>query len=46
MKKNIAAACFFLLGSLEAAQEPEAVFKRSCMMCHSGQLAMAPKKGD
>lgn len=46
MKRIIAAAYFFLLGSVEAAQEPEAVFKRSCMMCHSGQLPMAPKKGD
>ncbi len=46
MRKVKAAACFFVLTATQAAQKPEAVFKRSCMMCHSGQLPTAPKKGD
>lgn len=33
------------LGAL-AAQDPEAVFNRSCGICHNGQLPLAPKKGD
>ncbi|WP_083329855.1 c-type cytochrome [Pseudomonas argentinensis] len=38
------------LGSLSfgsfAAKDPEAVFNRSCGICHNGQLPLAPKKGD
>lgn len=30
----------------QAAQEPEAVFIKSCAMCHNGQLPNAPRKGD
>lgn len=30
----------------QAAQEPEAVFAKTCAMCHNGQLPNAPKKGD
>ncbi len=30
----------------QAAQEPEAVFAKSCAMCHNGQLPSAPQKGD
>ena len=32
--------------SVQAAQEPEAVFAKACGNCHGGQLPMAPKKGD
>jgi len=32
--------------SAQAAQDPEAVFNKSCTACHNGQLPMAPKKGD
>ncbi|ABA74722.1 c-type cytochrome [Pseudomonas fluorescens] len=46
MKKIIFSACLVFFACAEAAQEPEAVFNRSCVMCHSGQLPAAPKKGD
>ncbi|RTY78664.1 c-type cytochrome [Pseudomonas veronii] len=46
MKKIIISACLVFFASAVAAQEPEAVFNRSCMMCHNGQLPAAPKKGD
>lgn len=46
VKKIIAAACLLALPIAHAAQEPEAVFARTCSMCHNGQLPMAPKKGD
>ena len=32
--------------SIQATQDPEAVYNRVCGACHSGQLPMAPKKGD
>lgn len=40
------AATAFMIASVQAAQEPEAVFAKSCSMCHDGQLPNAPKKGD
>lgn len=40
------AATAFMIVSVQAAQEPEAVFAKSCSMCHDGQLPNAPKKGD
>ncbi|PTS85800.1 cytochrome c5 family protein [Pseudomonas sp. HMWF032] len=47
MKKAICLAFALLsLGSVQAAQDPQAVFNRSCGMCHNGQLPTAPKKGD
>ena len=46
VKKVLAAACLLAFSTAYAAQEPEAVFNRACTMCHSGQLPMAPKKGD
>ncbi|MBU0938744.1 c-type cytochrome [Pseudomonas lundensis] len=46
MNKILAAAFLLVISSAHAAQEPEAVFNRSCVMCHNGQLPMAPKKGD
>ncbi|MCK9801394.1 c-type cytochrome [Pseudomonas sp. MAFF 302030] len=46
MKNVVAAVCLVFFASAEAAQEPEAIFNRSCTMCHSGQLPTAPKKGD
>ncbi len=36
----------FAIGTAHAAQEPQGVFKRSCGMCHNGQLPMAPREGD
>jgi cytochrome c5 len=45
-EKGHSCCLLFVLTAAQAAQEPEAVFKRSCMMCHSGQLPTAPKKGD
>ena len=46
--KEVVVLTFALLsmGSVQAAQDPEAVFNRACTACHSGQLPMAPKKGD
>jgi len=47
MKKLLLAASMFVLSAgVQAAQDPEAVFNRSCGVCHNGQLPMAPKKGD
>lgn len=47
MKKlMIFAASLLAFSSVQAAQDPEAVFNRSCGVCHNGQLPMAPKKGD
>ncbi|WP_372840534.1 MULTISPECIES: c-type cytochrome [Pseudomonas] len=46
MKTLLAAACLLAFTSAHAAQDPEAVFNRACTACHSGQLPMAPKKGD
>lgn len=47
MKKTLAMlACMATASLAHAAQDPEAVFKRACQMCHNGQLPMAPKKGD
>ena len=30
----------------QATQDPEAVYNRVCVACHSGQLPTAPRKGD
>ncbi|MCF7532293.1 c-type cytochrome [Pseudomonas sp. P2498] len=46
MKLQVAALFLLTVSTAHAAQEPEAVFNRTCTMCHSGQLPMAPKKGD
>ncbi|MDN5391785.1 MAG: c-type cytochrome [Pseudomonas sp.] len=46
MKKVLAAVCLLVVSNVYAAQEPEAVFNRSCTMCHNGQSPIAPKKGD
>lgn len=47
MRKVVLLAFALLsMGTVQAAQEPEAVFNRSCGMCHNGQLPTAPKKGD
>jgi cytochrome c5 len=47
MKKLLIAASVFLLATtVQAAQDPEAIFNKSCGMCHNGQLPQAPKKGD
>lgn len=42
----LATSTVLLACSVQAAQDPEVVFNRSCGACHSGQLPMAPKKGD
>ncbi|MNH09990.1 Cytochrome c5 [compost metagenome] len=46
--KNIFLTCLFSITSMvaQAGLEPEAVFAKSCAMCHNGQLPNAPKKGD
>ncbi|MBC3435743.1 cytochrome c5 family protein [Pseudomonas sp. BW16M2] len=47
MKRLLPAFLLLALAPLgHAAQDPQAVFARSCQMCHNGQLPMAPKKGD
>lgn len=47
MKKLlIAGAAISLSLSAHAAQDPEAVYARSCGVCHNGQLPIAPKRGD
>lgn len=47
MKKMLIAASVFLLAAnVQAAQDPEAVYNKSCGMCHNGQLPQAPKMGD
>lgn len=47
MKKVVLLAFALLsMGAVQAAQDPEAVYNRSCGMCHNGQLPTAPKKGD
>ncbi|WP_341304061.1 c-type cytochrome [Pseudomonas sp. TMP25] len=45
-KLLIASAALLLSLSAHAAQDPEAVYARSCGVCHNGQLPMAPKRGD
>lgn len=47
MKKLLLAVSLVAVAaSAQAAQDPEAVFNKSCSACHNGQLPMAPKKGD
>jgi cytochrome c5 len=46
MKMILTATCLFAFSTVQAAQDPETVFNRACTACHSGQLPMAPKKGD
>lgn len=46
MHKILATALLVVISNVHAAQEPEAVFDRTCAMCHNGQLPIAPKKGD
>lgn len=45
-KTLLIASTALVIASAQAAQEPEAVFAKSCAMCHNGQLPNAPKKGD
>lgn len=46
--KNVVLLAFALLsmGAVQAAKDPEAVYNRSCGVCHNGQLPTAPQKGD
>jgi len=47
MKKMLIVAVALLMSAgVQAAQDPQAVYDRSCGMCHNGQLPQAPKKGD
>jgi len=51
MKKllTVAAAMLVTMGAhvgAHAAQDPEAVYARSCGVCHNGQIPTAPKRGD
>lgn len=47
MRKMLTLAlCLTFVSLADAAQDPAAVFNRTCQMCHNGQLPMAPKKGD
>ena len=48
MKKVLiaGAALLMLSGVSNAAQDPEAVYAKSCAACHNGQLPMSPKRGD
>jgi cytochrome c5 len=47
MKKMLLAAGVLMLSfNSHAAQDPEAVYARTCAACHNGQLPMAPQKGD
>jgi cytochrome c5 len=32
--------------SVQAAQDPEAVYARACGVCHGGQIPTAPQRGD
>ncbi|MBB6157906.1 cytochrome c5 [Pseudomonas sp. JAI115] len=42
----LAAGVLIPLCGAQATQEPEAVYNRVCGACHSGQLPMAPARGD
>ncbi|EJZ55804.1 MULTISPECIES: cytochrome c5 family protein [Pseudomonas] len=42
----LAAGVLIPLCGAQATQEPEAVYNRVCGACHSGQLPMAPERGD
>ena len=42
----LAAGILMPLYSAQATQDPEAVYNRVCSACHSGQLPMAPERGD
>ena len=47
MKKLLIAASALMLSlSVQAAQDPEAVYARACGVCHGGQIPTAPQRGD
>lgn len=47
MKKLLlAAGVLGLTFAVHAAQEPQAVYDRSCGVCHNGQIPTAPQRGD
>ena len=47
MKKLLIAASALMLSlSVQAAQDPEAVYARACGVCHGGQIPNAPQRGD
>ena len=46
MKKLLFVAATLLAFHTQAAQDPQAVFDRSCGVCHKGQLPLALQKGD
>ena len=47
MKKMLIVAGVLMLSfNAQAAQDPEAVYARSCGVCHNGAIPTAPLKGD
>ncbi|WP_447587909.1 c-type cytochrome [Aquipseudomonas campi] len=48
MKKWLLGVALFwaLVGAVQAAQDAQAVYAKTCSACHDGQLPMAPKRGD
>lgn len=46
MKAGLIAVLSLVAPLALAAQPPEDVFRTSCGVCHDGQLATAPRKGD
>ena len=46
MKKILIATAILLSLNANAAQDPQAVYDRSCGVCHNGQIPTAPQKGD
>ncbi|WXL26121.1 c-type cytochrome [Ectopseudomonas mendocina] len=45
-KLLFAASVLALSFSVQAAQDTEAVYARSCGICHNGQIPIAPARGD
>ena len=46
MKKILLMAAILMAGNVVAAQDPQVVLDRFCVVCHNGQLPNAPKVGD
>lgn len=46
MNGMLLVAVLLFSSTSQAAQDPEALFNRTCGACHNGQLPTAPQKGD